>query len=274
MGGRERTRFAGGMPAIPDPTEIYDRAKSEGDRRLSMPPLEQMSSGFIAGITIVFGVVALGIAEAYIEPAFGPGPATLAGAPAFAVGLVFLVVGRTELFSENFFDPVAVALDERRRERWLALLRLWGLVLLFNLLGGALMAAVFVVPQALPAGAPEALVRVGEEIAGKSVWATFFRGVAAGTLITLLSFLLNAANSVGVRAALAYLVGILLALGPFDHVVVSVLHLLLGLWFGGNLGLGDVGLNLAVAGSGNLIGGILLMTLTHAVQQIGARQRQ
>ncbi|WP_210481602.1 formate/nitrite transporter family protein [Naasia sp. SYSU D00948] len=261
------------MSSIPETTEIYDRAKSEGDRRLSMPPLEQMSNGFIAGITIVFGVVALGIAEAYTSPALGPGPASLVGALAFGTGLVFLVVGRTELFSENFFDPVAAALEERRLDRWLALLRLWALVLLFNLLGGAVMAAVFVVPQALPVGAPEALVSVAEEIAAKSGWATLFRGVAAGALITLLSFLLHAAEGVGARAMLAYLVGILLALGPFDHVVVSVLHLLMGHWFGASVSFGDIGLNLLVAGAGNVVGGVLLMTLTHAVQVMGARQR-
>ena len=114
---------------------------------------------------------------------------------------------------------------------------------------------------------------VAEELAGKSEWATFFRGVAAGALITLLSFLLHAGDGVGARAMLAYLVGILLALGPFDHVVVSALHLLMGQWFGAVVSFGDIGLNILLAGSGNLIGGILLMTLTHAVQVMGARRR-
>ena len=261
------------MENIPDPSDVYSRSKAEGRRRLGMPTLEMISNGFIAGITIVFGVVALGIVEADIEPAFGPGPAALAGALAFGTGLIFVVVGRTELFSENFLDPVAATLADPRADRWLALGKLWALVLVFNLLGGVVMAAVFVVPGALPEGAPEALARAGEDLAGKSGWATFARGIAAGTLIALLSFLLNAVNSMGSRAALAYTVGVFLALGPFDHVVVSALHLLMGQWFGGEIQPSDIASNIFIAGAANILGGVLLMTLTHLVQQVGAKQR-
>lgn len=65
---------------------------------------------------------------------------------------------------------------------------------------------------------------------------------------------------------LAYLVGFFVALGPFDHVIVSALHLVFGVWVGGAVGYGDLGINIVIATAGNLVGGLLLMTLTHAVQ--------
>lgn len=256
----------------PAPREIYDRAKREGARRLDMPALEQLSTGFIAGVTIVFGIVALAMAREMIEPVLGPGPGQLVGALAFGLGLVFLVVGRSELFTENFFDPVATAIDRRQRSAWWRLVRLWSLVLALNLVGGAVMAAVFIVEGALASGAHETLVGMAEEIAGKSGWATFARAVAAGTLLTLLSYLLHAVDSAGSRIALAYMVGFFLALGPFDHVVVSALHLLFGIWLGGGVGYGDVGINIVLAAAGNLVGGLLLMTLTHTVQAKGSRE--
>ncbi|KUG51264.1 transport [Kocuria rosea subsp. polaris] len=239
--------------SAPDPAEIYDRAKNEGARRLSMPPLEQASTGFIAGVTIVFGIVALAMAEELITPGFG-------------TGVVFLVIGRSELFTENFFDPVAAAIDRQGPSVWLRLGRLWVLVLMLNLVGGTVMAAVFTVQGALPAGAHEVLVSVAEDIAAKSGWATFARAVAAGTLLTLLSYLLHAADSATARIVLAYLVGVFLALGPFDHVVVSGLHLLFGTWLGAAVTVGDLGQNFVLAVAGNLVGGLLLMTLTHTVQ--------
>jgi len=52
-----------------------------------------------------------GVVDALVEPRFGD-VAHIAGALAFGVGVVFLVVGRTELFNENFFDPAAKAIDE------------------------------------------------------------------------------------------------------------------------------------------------------------------
>jgi Formate/nitrite transporter len=55
----------------------------------------------------------------------GSGPAKLIGALAFGIGLVFLVIGRSELFTENFFGPVAAAIDRRQGSAWVRLVRLW-----------------------------------------------------------------------------------------------------------------------------------------------------
>lgn len=252
-------------PAL-DPREIYERAEAEGERRLSLTVRDQAMTGFIAGVTIVFGIVALGVAESLVEPSLGPEIAKLAGALAFAIGLVFLIVGRTELFSENFFDPVAAAVKERGAGAWARLARLWGTILVLNLVGGAVLLAVVSIDGALPEGAPHALVVAAEEIASKTWAATLARAVLAGALVALLSYMLNAVNTVVARIMVAYMVGFLLALGPFDHVVVSALHLLFGVWNSSVVGYADLGVNIALATTGNLVGGLLLITLTHTAQ--------
>lgn len=99
-------------------------------------------------MTIVFGVVALGVVTALVEPEFGSDIGKLAGALAFGIGLVFLIVGRSELFSENFFDPVAAAIGERTRRALGRLLRLWVLTLVLNLVGGGVLIAVLTVEGA------------------------------------------------------------------------------------------------------------------------------
>jgi formate/nitrite transporter FocA (FNT family) len=254
----------------PAPDEIYRRAVEEGQRRLSMSMLDMVATGFIAGFTIVFGVVGLGVVEALVEPEGGAGLSKLAGALAFAIGVVFLVVGRSELFTENFFDPVAAAIESRGSGAWLDVGRLWAVIFALNMVGVTAMAAVFAVDGALPEGAPHRLAVVAEDIAAKSAWATLARAVAAGALITLLSYLLQAVDSVRARITVAYLVGFFLALGPFDHVVVSAAHLLFGVWFGGAVGYGDVLVNMALAIPGNLVGGLCFVTLSHAAQAEGA----
>ena len=259
------------MSVAPTPEEIYDAAVREGRRRLLMPPLEQLSTGFIAGVTIVFGITALGVTHALVEPELGMGVAKLLGALAFGIGLVFLVVGRSELFTENFFDPVAAALAERHRGTWLLLLRLWAFILVLNLAGGAVLVGVLTVEGALPDGAPEALTKVAEEIVGKSAAATLARAALAGALLTLLSYLLHAVGSVCGRISVALMAGFLVALGPFDHVVVNALHLMLGMWLGGVVTLSELARNVGLTTVGNLVGGLLLMTLTHTAQVRGAR---
>jgi len=258
------------MGVAPDPREIYDRAEAEGRRRLGMSLLEQTTTGFIAGITIVFGIVALGIVTAEVQSSAGAGIGRVAGALAFGIGVVFLVVGRAELFTENLFDPVTVAIDDRRGRTWGLLLRLWSVTFVANLVGGMVLVALLVTDGALPSASIEALTVIAEEIAGKTWSATLVRAVLAGALITLLSYMLKATNTVAARIPVAFMVGFFLALGPFDHVIVSVLHLLFGLWFDGPIGYTDVARNLALSTVGNLLGGLLLITFTHSAQVRGA----
>lgn len=62
-----------------------------------------------------------------------------------------------------------------------------------------------------------------------------------------------------------------LALGSFNHVIVVTLELIFGLRFGADVGIvGDVGLNFAIAAAGNLIGGMVFVTLTRTGQAIGS----
>ncbi len=236
-----------------------------------MSPLEKVSTGFIAGVTIVFGVVALAIVQSLVEPDLGPGVAEVAGALAFGIGLVYLVVGRTELFTENFFGPVAATVRSGRASSLRRLAGLWLVILVLNLVGGAILSAILTIEGALPDGAPEALIHLGEEISAKAAVATFARAIAAGALLTLLSYMLHGCDSIRSRISIAYMVGFFVAVGPFDHVVVSALHLLFAVRLGGAVTYSDVGANITIATIGNLVGGLLLITLTHAAQHRASR---
>lgn len=258
------------MPIAATPAEIFDRAAREGERRLNQPWVELVSTGFIAGFTIIFGIASLGVVHALVEPRMGE-VARIAGALAFAPGLVFLVVGRAELFSENFFDPAATVVERRERGLLTRVARLWAVTLALNLVGGCLFALTLAVPGVLPDGASKALAGLAEETAARGGWALFFSAIVGGALVSLLSFLQQAVEGVGSTITVTYFVGFILAVGPFAHVVVTVLHLFLGILFGAPVGLGSLATVLAIATAGNLVGGIGLVVLSHAAQAMGAR---
>lgn len=139
-------------------------------------------------------------------------------------------------------------------------------ILVLNLVGGAVLTAIMTIPGALPTGANESLVSVAEGIAGKTAMATLARAVMAGALITLLSYLLEGCNTVAARIPVTFMVGFVLALGPFDHVIVSSLHLLFGVWLSDTVGYTDMVANIGLSALGNILGGIGLITLTHTAQ--------
>jgi formate/nitrite transporter FocA (FNT family) len=255
------------VSAAPTPAEIFDRAAEEGRRRLDQSLLELLSTSFIAGFTVVFGLAALGIVHALVPERFG-GLADILGALAFAPSLVFLVVGRTELFNENFADPIAAAAEA---DSWLvpSLLRLWSITLVLNLVGGVLFAVVVSTEGALPPGTGDALAAVGEEFTHRQPRTVFSNAIVGGALVSLLSFLLQASDSVGSRISLSLMVGFLLALGPFDHVIVTVLHIVLGVLFGAEVSYRTLAEIFVVATAGNAVGGIGLVTFTHVIQAEG-----
>lgn len=258
------------MVAALSPNEIFDRAADEGERRLDQSAVELLSTGFIAGFTIVFGILAMGMVEGLAQPSMGE-LAKILGALAFGIGVVFLIIGRAELFSENFFDPVAALFKFRKKGRGTRLIRLWSATLLLNLVGGVILVAVVSAEGALPSGATEGLNRIAVEIAERSPLATLARSIVGGALVALLSFLVIAADHSGARIVLAYMVGVLLALGPFDHVVVSALHLVFGILLNASVEMSAALKTASIAVVGNLLGGVGLVTLSHVAQARGGQ---
>lgn len=254
-----------------DPSEIFERAAKEGERRLDQSFLELVATAFIAGFTIVFGIIGLGVVEGLTRPALGEA-AKLLGALAFAPGVVFLIVGRAELFSENFFDPIAAGFRNGRKKLLSRLTRLWLVTLLLNLVGGAILITVASVSGVLPDSAHQSLNGIAENLAHRHWLPTLMRAIVGGALVAMLSYLVIASRETISRMMAAYAIGFLLAIGPFEHVIVSMLQIGFGLASTANVSvvhIVEVGL---IALAGNLIGGVGLVTLSHAAQAQAAEK--
>jgi formate/nitrite transporter FocA (FNT family) len=255
----------------PQPEEIYERTEAEGERRLSRPFLELASTAASAGIDVVFGLVALATVSHFLTPHFGTDAAHFFGSVAFGVAFVFIVVGRSELFTENFLVPLA-AFDRRDRMKWRKLAELWTVSPLFNILGGALLIVILSSHGVLPHGSGTPLVSLADELDRRGFVAAFLSAIAAGALITLMTWMIEGMEQMGVRVAVAWIGGALLALGAFNHVVVVTLEALFGIRYGSTMGWGDFAGNFFTAAAGNMVGGIGLVTLTRFTQaRSGAR---
>jgi formate-nitrite transporter family protein len=254
---------------IPQPEDIYRRTKEEGARRLERPLLEVVSTALAPGFDIVAGVVALGILDASLVTKTGTGPAHVVASLGFGIGFVFLVVGRGELFTENFLVPITGL--SRERGSWLKLAELWAATLVLNIGGGLVIALLLTSHGVLRSGTADALVRVADHLAAYDPGTAFLSAVVAGALMTLMTwFVEGAADSAAVRILMAWLVGALIALAIFNHAIVSTIELIFGMRYGADIGIDQLFSNLGLSVAGNLVGGLLLVTFARSAQALGA----
>jgi formate-nitrite transporter family protein len=251
---------------IPEPETIYERTKEEGRRRLTRPALEEMSTAIAAGFDIVAGVILLALLTSQLEHHFGKHAAHVAGSLGFGVGFIFLIVGRGELFTENFLVPIAGLDHEDGGSTWRNLLKLWTISPLFNVLGGLVMILIVTTHSVLPYGTGKAIVETAQTLHANGKLALFMSAIFAGALITAMTWFVEGQATMMPRIVVAWVCGAFLALGSLNHVIVVTLELIFGYRYGATYSWLFILGNFGLAAAGNLIGGVGLVTLNRLTQ--------
>ena len=261
------------MTEIPQPEDIYRRTREEGRRRLERPALEVISTALAAGFDIVSGLVVLGLVGSQLTPWVGRVPQHVFASLGFGCAFAFLVVGRGELFTENFLVPIA-GLDHRRRASWGGLVRLWTISPVANILGGTVVILMVSVHGVLPAGAGGTLAAAADHVHREAVLTLFFSAVFAGAVMTAMTWFVEGQESMLVRVVVAWAMGAVIVLGYFNHAIVETLELIAGKRFGAPIPTAFVVGNFFLATAGNMLGGIGLVTLNRLTQgKLGERNR-
>jgi formate-nitrite transporter family protein len=259
--------------SAPTPEEIYQRTKEEGERRLERPLVEEITTALAAGFDIVAGLAVFALLSASLSHLLGREAAHVVASVGFGVSFVFLVVGRGELFTENFLVPLA-GVDHHDGASVRNLLKLWTTSPIFNILGGLVIVLLLTVHSVLPYGTGKPLIHQAEVIHANGVLALFVSAVFAGALITAMTWFVEGQASMLVRVVVAWIAGALLALGSFDHVIVVTLELIFGYRFGGHFAWTFILGNFLLAAGGNMLGGVGLVTLNRLTQgKQGERKR-
>jgi formate/nitrite transporter FocA (FNT family) len=238
-----------------------ERARADGLRRLSLPRPLHLAAALAAGAVIALAILAEATFVTLVAGAAGPGVGALAGALIFALGVTVVVAGRLELFAENIYGA-ATATAGQGADRRVQLLRLSLAALAMNLLGASALAAAFAVEGALPVELAAVLARTGEDVAQTPWAAVLVRGLLAGILLALLSYLCAAVDVVKARLVIAYMIGFLLAIGPFDYVVVSGPRLLFTSLTEGDLRYFTLARHSFLSASSNAAGALLFFAMT------------
>jgi len=279
--GRRNRRRVESAPAPPEersdevldhePQQIAERAADVGEHRLDRSRFDVFITGIIGGVEVSFG----GLAAIAVVGSLGaavPGMplyARLAVAGAvFPVGFLFVIMGRSELFTENFLIPVVAVLG---RERSVAsLMRIWVMSWAGNVLGCAAIAALLSVPHAI--GDP-IVAGYRDYTAYKLAvpgLGTFVSAILAGLVMTVLTWLMVAIRHPVAKAAAIFAAGYVIFATNVSHAIVGAAILFAGFMDAHHTAT-DVAGWLGLATAGNLVGGIGFVTVFRIAQ---AREKQ
>ena len=215
-------------------------------------------AGLSAGLDLGFSVFLMAAVLSQTETVFPKPVVEFLLAGAYSIGFIFVILGRSELFTEHTTLAVLPVLNRRANIGQLA--RVWGLVYISNLVGGAIVAALIViVGEGLGVTQPDAFRTIASNLVDHPDWVILVSGVMAGWLMGLLSWLVTASRDTIGQIAIILLVTVTIGLIHLHHSMAGSIEVLVGLFSGQGITLGDYGRFLLWATIGNSVGGVVFV---------------
>ena len=254
-----------------EPEEIVGRAAGVGRERLDRSSLDVLLTGIIGGIEVSLGALAamvvLGSTMAAYPRAGLYGGLAVAGA-VFPIGFLFVISGRSELFTENFLIPVVAVFSRQRSAASLG--GVWVLSWVGNLAGCAAVAALLSVHDAVGQPVLEGYRAYSAYKLSLGIAGLFVSAMIAGSTMTVLTWLLLAVRHPVGKMVVIWAAGYVLFASNLSHVIVSAAILLVGFARSGH-DFADVCRYIGVTTLGNLVGGVGLVTIFRIAQ---AREKE
>ncbi len=246
--------------------EIFSGVQASAKREMERSSLGLFFSGLSGGLNISFGFMAVVAAQT-----LAPAPwKNLFATAAYPLGFLLVILPRAQLFTENTLTPIVLALREPSRDTVLGTARIWGVVLLANLLGAFLVSLLLANLQVGTHIDPGAMRDAALRSYAGSWGAHFVRGIFGAWLVALLVWMLHAGASPLGEAILIWLTTAMIYLGGFNHSVAGAVE---GLYLANTGVITYVEWALSFQAPitlGNAVGGIVFVALVNWGQAVGA----
>ncbi len=217
-------------------------------------------SSFSAGLDIGFGPLVMAAILTLTAGGFGDLVTELLLASAYAIGFMFVILGRSELFTEHTTLAIMPVLAGKATARQLG--RLWGLVYVGNIAGGICftLLAVVLMPG-LGVVDPAAFGTIADKLVSHEPLWLLVAGMFAGWLMGLLAWLLTAAQETMSRMFVIWLITATIGILHLPHSIAGNVEVLFGLLTTSVITMTDYLVFLALATVGNAIGGTIFVGL-------------
>jgi formate/nitrite transporter FocA (FNT family) len=242
--------------------EIHENINGPAEEEMERPASSLLFSSLAAGMLIAFSFLACGYVHSFVPEPYTDAAMTLV----YPLGFLFVVMGRSELFTENTLEPVIPLLHNRDRETLNKMLRLWGILIVGNLLGALIVAWIAGHTAMMEDKLAPHFQEVAKNATEGGFGTVFYKAIFAGWLIALLAWLLASTQDTIAQIALIWLTTAPIHAFHFRHSIAGSVEAFYRA-VTGTAAWGDMlGGFIAPALLGNAVGGVVLVALFNYAQ--------
>ena len=239
---------------------IHEHIRQDGEKEMERDAMALLWSAIAAGLSMGASLVAKGIF--HVELAGVPGGYLLENL-GYTFGFIIVIMARQQLFTENTVTAVLPVMQNLTLGNLGLLMRLWGVVLLGNLIGTGIAAWAFEYMPIFKEETRDAFIKIGMDVMKNSPTEMFANAIISGWLIATMVWMFPAAGAA--KIVVIILMTWLIALSDTTHIVVGSVEILY-LVFNGTLHWSDFIWPFALPTlAGNIFGGTFIFALmSHA----------
>ncbi len=230
-------------------TALHEHNRSNQDLFLSA-----ISAGLEVGFSVFLMAVIYSLFNGVIHPSY----LHVLIALAYPLGFIFVVIGRSELFTEHTTLAVIPVLNRNATIK--SLLILWGIVYAGNLLGGYFFGYILsVLPERLNSIDNGAFYSLAKKLVDHPWHTILGSGILAGWLMGLLSWLVTSSQETISRIIIIALITSVIGIGGLHHSIVGSIEVFTAAITSNKIGWADY-LHVQIwATLGNLVGGVVFV---------------
>jgi len=205
----------------PSAQDIYEQVANNARQELGRSSVSLAISGLAGGIFMGLSALGNAIAIALLTRTGAAPTQTVLfiGKLFYPLGFIVVILGRSQLFTENTLYPVALVLAEKKHV-WKTL-RLWATVLPANVLGAFAFAAIASLTGALRPEVVHALAGLGAEAIHNPPATIFWSGVMGGWIIATVAWLVSGSHSITGSVMIIWMLTFVVGLGNFAHCIAA-----------------------------------------------------
>ncbi|GLR10608.1 hypothetical protein COO59_17565 [Mixta theicola] len=195
---------------------IHEQIRQDGEKELERDSIALLWSAIAAGLSMGASLMAKGIFQAHLGDVPG---AFLLENLGYTFGFIIVIMARQQLFTENTVTAVLPVMHKPTGGNFLLLLRLWGMVLLGNLIGTGLGALAFAHMPVFDDATRLAFTHISEKVMANPPATMFANAIIAGWIIATMVWMFPSAGDAKILVII--LMTWLVALGDLSHIVVG-----------------------------------------------------